>query len=387
MALSDALEQAGEVDEAFTYQNEAVELAASADPDLLDDSDGMGQDPSDAANDESRHGQRHQRQATSRLIDSDESDSTSEPTPETVIRDSVASMIDQLGGDWSSVRDGRGSGRSTPGAPRSPDAATSIREAERFLQETVNKSGESASAIGGILKTSAAGGDGASASRSDGRQPGSWTNQQPPVNGGLTGRYHTDGRGSPEAGRRVTTNGSAIGAGDGSRHDFATAWSSAASAVGMTSVVRPEVVITVSGNGHQTTPQSTSTTPGRSNASMPARDATYGVESQGGARVWQSVDSGGLRQQGPSFHPSVERRSPYDSQHQLNGYKATTESAAATVTSSINSVESDGKRPTDGSTDTNPVVAEWHNIEPSVESWRTNRGVYNTTTTASSYRR
>jgi hypothetical protein len=389
MALSEALELAGETDEAFTYQTEALELAATVDAELLDDSDAFGQDPSDAADAESGNGQRRHRQDKSRLLDGDESDGTSEVTPESVIRDSVASMIDQLGGEWTSARESRGSGRSTPGTPRSPDAATSIREAERFLQETVNKSGGSASTIGGILKTPAAGVDGASASRSDGKQPGGWTQQQqPPVNfnGGLSGRYQADGRGSPEVGQRVTANGSAAGAGDRPRQDFAAAWSGAASAVGVSSVIRPEVVITVSGRGHQATPQSTSTTTGRSNA----KDATYGgVEGQTGLRDWQSINSGSLRHpQEQSHHSATGRRSPYDSQHQPNGYKMTTESAAAPASSTTTHLESGGKRSTGGGIDTNPVVAEWHGVEPAVESWKTNKGVYNTTTTAStSYRR
>lgn len=119
MALSEALQVAGDADESFRYQTEAAELASTVDVDLLNTDSEHGSPSPDS------------QPANTRLVDTDHTEPV-ETVPESVIREEVESLIDQLG---------------------SSDHVTlmtsdDISDAERYLHETVNETAPAVHTLG-----------------------------------------------------------------------------------------------------------------------------------------------------------------------------------------------------------------------------------------------
>jgi len=130
MALADALESAGDSDEAIKYHTEAVDLASTVDVDLLDDRD----QPSSVVTD-SAAVKNHAQAGLSDIVE------THNIVPESVIRDGVVCIIDQLDASCNIPLENKHF------HPEVADTTTSIIEAERLVQETVRQTSSSATVV------------------------------------------------------------------------------------------------------------------------------------------------------------------------------------------------------------------------------------------------
>ena len=118
MALSEALAAVGDIDESSRYQAEAVELASTVDVDLL-------------AGDESSERGSPAAHVVRPGPEEDDLSQQTDQTPESVLRDEVESLMNQLGKPMTSHVDNM-AGTST------------IIDAERYLREAVSRTGGSA---------------------------------------------------------------------------------------------------------------------------------------------------------------------------------------------------------------------------------------------------